>query len=673
MGVYGNVSHCENSPLCTPIRESDMTSSKTQSFIRKMSMHFEKDVTPYYLIITLCVFLAYANTFNVPFIFDDQINIVENTSIRNLSSVFEVFAPPFGTGIAGRPVVNFTLALNYAISGENPWSYHLLNLLIHLSATLCFFEVMRMTFQSDRLKGKYGAEATPLAFVCALLWALHPLQTQAVTYAIQRCESLMGLCFLLMFYFAVRGWQSAVPRQWHMAAILSFLVGIGTKEVIVVAPVLLFVYDLLFFHGDPKNAIKRSPLLYTGLLFGLLCLGLLIMAGGTAASGTGRITFSAFDYWITQPEVILHYLKLAVWPYPLSLDYDWPITSLRDSWPAIITVAGLIAVSAWMLWKRLPIGFPAALFFAVLAPTSLIPLPDVAFEHRMYIPSTAVIVIIVTGFYGLTNYAASHWCKTEAAGNILKRRGTVYVLLIIVPVLAIITYARNIDYCSDVSIWTAAARNYPKNSRVQANLGNALMQKGNLRNAVVHLYEALRLETENARRHRGVLTYYEYLSVRPVYAKVQDNIGWLWLEKGNAAEAANHFQEVLKVNPNNAVTLAHMGMALHFLGKRNAALNYFRSAVRLKPSDTDIRVNYGVILRMQGEPMEAIEQFQEVLRLTPGNAEAHYGMGMALRQLGKHAEAIGYFQETLRLNPKNIQVREIMEQLTKKRKTGSPI
>ena len=632
-------------------------------------MHFEKDILRYSLIIAVCVVLAYANTFCVPFIFDDQINIVENSSIRNLSSVYQMLAPPFGMGVSGRPVINFTLALNYAISGENPWSYHLLNLLIHLSAALCLFGIVRRTFLSDRLKGRYGGAATPLAFGCALLWALHPLQTQAVTYTIQRCESFMGLCFLLTFYFAIRGWLSVDQRQWHLAALLSFLIGIGTKEVIVVAPVLLFVYDLIFFQGSMRDVLRRSHLLYAGLVFGLLTLGFLVAAGGTTSSGTGRMTFSALDYWVTQPEVILHYLKLTIWPYPLSLDYDWPIAKPHDSWPAIIITAGLILFSVWALWKRMPIGFCAAWFFAVLAPTSLIPLPDVAFEHRMYIPSIAIVVITVTGVYGLIDVATKRWSKSEAVGNVMRRKGAIYLILFVGPALVILTYARNINYGSDVSIWAAAVQSYLENSRAQANLGNALLQEGDLRSAMGHLYKALHIETKNAQRYRGALTYYEYLRVRPVYAKVQDNIGWAWLQKGNAVTAIEHFQEVLKVNPDNTVALAHMGTALYFLGKRDDSLDYFRRAILLKPSDPAIQVNYGVTLRLQGRLIEAMEQFQAALRLMP-NVEAHYGMGMALRQLGRNAEAVIHFQEALRLNPKYGPAGENLEQLMKKQKPG---
>jgi protein O-mannosyl-transferase len=639
-----------------------------QIHIQKFFARFDRDILFYSLVISACVALAYSNTFSVPFIFDDQNNIVDNISIRNLLSVSQLLAPPLGMGISGRPVVNLTLALNYAISGENPWSYHFLNILIHLSAALCLFGIMRRTFLSDSLKLKYVSAATSLAFACALLWARHPLQTQAVTYTIQRCESLMGLCFLLTFYFAIRGWQSDAKWQWHLAAILSFLVGIGTKEVIIVAPILLFSYDLIFVHHSVRDVLRQSRLLYVGLIFGLLILKFLVAAGGTASSGTGNIPFSALDYWITQPEVILHYLQLTIWPYPLSLDYDWPITKLRDAWPAIITIAVLITVSVWMLLKRQPIGFWASWFFAILAPTSLMPLPDIAFEHRMYLPSIAIVVITITVFYRMSDAAINRWIKSEAVGSMIICKGFIYFLILAVPALGILTYARNIDYSSDVSIWTAVVRNHPENSRAHANLGNALLQEGHPRKALGPLYRALYIETRNAHRYQGALTYYEYLSIRTVYAKVQDNIGWILLMNGKAMAADKHFQEVLKVNPNNAVALGHVGVALYFLGEQEASKECFRRAILLKASDPDIVVNYGVTLRLQGRRIEAMEQFQRALQLMPYNLEAHYGLGMVLRQMGREAEAARHFQLVLQLNPKYVPAQNAMEQTVKKQK-----
>jgi tetratricopeptide (TPR) repeat protein len=584
--------------------------------IRKMSMRMDSGVLRYSSLIAVCIVLAYANTFQVPFIFDDQINIVENSSIRNFSSVIQVLSPPFGTGLAGRPIVNFTLALNYAISGEAPWSYHLLNLLIHLSAALCLFGIVRRSLLSEGLKGKYGDTATPLAFCCALLWALHPLQTQAVTYTIQRCESLMGLCFLLTFYFALRGWQSAAPRPWHLAAILSFLVGIGVKEVIVVAPVLLFLYDYVFFHGDPKNAIKRSSLLYAGLAFGLLCLALLVAAGGTASSGTGRIAFSAFDYWVTQPGVILHYLRLSLWPYPLSLDYGWPVAGLREAWPSISIIAVLLIISLWALIKRYPTGYLAAWFFAVLVPTSILPLPDIAFEHRMYLASAPLVLIIVIGIYRLLGLISKRILSDQEKMATFVKKGSLYLFILCSMSLGIQTYLRNLDYQTELSIWADTLEKRPNNIRAQSNVGLAYLHLGNLLNAEKYMRAALNID--------------------PNHAAANTNIGIVLNLQGRYAEAAYHLKKVLIIRPLNSEGYANLGAAL----------------------------------LLSGNPREAVTHYTVALRLMPGHVKAHYGLGMALRQLGREAEAVGHFQEALRLNPNFVPAKEIMKQLIKEQNTG---
>lgn len=619
-------------------------------------------VMHYALLIVILVSIAYAGTLRTPFIFDDLPNIVENSSIRTLS-LLRGLVPPFGTGIAGRPFINLTLAVNYAISGGEPWSYHLFNLLIHVSAALCLFGVLRRSFLSDRLRESIRSAATPLAFACALLWALHPLQTQAVTYTIQRCESLMGLCFLLVFYCAIRGWQSATPRQWHLAALLAFVIGIGAKEVIAVAPFLLLAYDHTFLTSGPIKALRRSSLLYAGLSLGLLCLGLLVAAGGTVSSGTGKFTLSTLDYWATQPGVLLRYLRLAFWPDRLSIDYGWSVRELRNTWPSLFILIILMIASFWALIRRKPWGYAGVFFFTVLAPTSLVPLPDIAFEHRMYLPLVAVIVTGVTGGYLLLNSAVARWKEREPLRGLVVGKGAMYLLILSAASLLILTFARNADYESDISIWAAAVRVYPGNSRAQANLGNAYLQKGRIGSALEHLNEALHLEQENARHHAGNQAVEEYLRNRPVYAKVQDNLGWAWLQKGNVPLAIRHLQEALKAESSYAAALAHMGIASYLQGNQADARDYFRRALGLNPFDPDIHVNLGVTLRLQGQSLEALKEFRAALRLMPRKASAHYGIGMVLIEQGKESEARSHFQEALRLDPEYEPAREIMKKL----------
>jgi tetratricopeptide (TPR) repeat protein len=562
---------------------------------------------PYFLILTASIIIAYSNTFSVPFIYDDR-NIVENPSIRNLASLVQAFTPPPETGISGRPVINFTLALNYAISGMNPWSYHLLNLLIHLSSSLCLFGILRRTFQSNCLKEIFGEVITPMAFACALLWALHPLQTQAVTYTIQRCESLMGFCFLMTFYCAIRGWQSVTPRLWHLAAILSFIIGVGTKEVIAVAPVLLFIYDNIFFQRNWRDAIKQSSFLYAGLAIGLVFLGLLVSRGGTA-SGARQINFSMFDYWITQPEVILHYLRLVFWPAGLSIDYGWPITRLRDAWPYLVVMMALMIASSWALWKKSPLGFGAAWFFATLAPTALIPLSDIAFDHRMYLPSIVIVAIAVIGVYRILDSLTEKWIKNQVLGKMILRRGLFFLFVVSALSLGITTYARNLDYRSEVSIWMDAVQKYPDNGRAHGNLGVALMAKNDCVGAMHHFAEAIRIQPDSANAHTALgialvdsgkideaIIHFRKLLIRwPNYSNAQRGLGDALLRKGLYEESIPLYKKALQIEPNNSEIYNNLGVALANQKKFPLAVHCFQSALKINPSYTEARNNLNIV------------------------------------------------------------------------------
>jgi hypothetical protein len=179
--------------------------------------------------------LAYHNSFHGPFIFDDEPSIPDNPHLYSLwppSSVLS--APPYST-VAGRPTVCLTLAVNFALGGLNVWGYHAFNLAIHLACTLVLFGILRRTFAGEKLRDRFGAASVGLAAMIALLWELHPLQTECVDYIVQRTESLMGLLLLLTLYCTLRGSESARPGKWYLAAIASCVLGMGSKEVMVSA------------------------------------------------------------------------------------------------------------------------------------------------------------------------------------------------------------------------------------------------------------------------------------------------------------------------------------------------------------------------------------------------------------------------------------------------------
>ncbi len=613
-----------------------------------MTTGSQRHARRYAVMIIVATAFVYSNTFQAPFFFDDTVNIVNNPSIRGIPSVLHALTPPDGMGIAGRPLINFTLAVNYRISGLAPWSYHLFNLLIHIGSAIALFGVLRRTFLSDVFPKRLRNQSVAAAFAISLIWALHPLQTQAVTYTIQRCESLMGLFFLLIFYCALRGWQAKRQTAWHLASVLALFAGVGSKEVIVAAPILLFYYDILFVNGSPRMAIKRSPILYAGMISGTVALGFIVLSGGTMSSVAKEQVYSAFDYWRTQPEVLLHYIRLTFWPSALSISYDWPAARWSDVWPAWLFFTALLIASVSAMLKRNPFGFLSAWFYLILAPTLLIPLPDFAFEHRMYLPlvSLTVLAVMLAGRVdSIARIRRPHALNVSAFQG--PSRWQWCFLALVGISLGGLTFNRNADYRDRISIWKDATQKRPDNSGALANLGAALMEKSQNGAALAAFTEALRIEMKNARRYSATrpghkdkeALYHRYLTIRPVYATAENNIGLLLLNQGKATAALKHLQAALSVKPNHANALSNTGIAFIMLGRIPEAVRAFENAIVSDPQFIDAYVNLGVLLRTHGQPLEALKYFKHALHLMPGNVNARYGLTMTLNQLNQKNEA----------------------------------
>ncbi len=224
------------------------------------------------LVVIVVGLIAYSNSFNGVFILDDLLHIVGNTRIQHLWPPWDVMAH------RSRPVVELSLAINYALGGLNPWGYHAFNLAVHLLAGLALLGIVRRMLQSDRFQGRYTRTAPWLAAAVATIWVVHPLQTESVTYIIQRAESLMGLFFLVTLYCTIRGAHSSRPRAWYTAAVCACLLGMGSKEVMVSAPILVLLYDRLFLAASFKDIVRKRWPLYVSLAATWLVLGVAYFA-----------------------------------------------------------------------------------------------------------------------------------------------------------------------------------------------------------------------------------------------------------------------------------------------------------------------------------------------------------------------------------------------------------
>ena len=496
------------------------------------------------LLVVAAGLLAYQNSFTGPFIFDDLRLIPENPAIRHLWPVWTI------VGHTSRPVVHLSLAVNYALGGLSPWGYHLFNLAIHILAALTLYGVVRRTCLLAKSPPTWREAASWLAVGIAVIWVVHPLQTESVTYIIQRGESLMGLFYLLTLYCVIRSHGSSRRIWWETGGVVSCALAMGCKPVAASAPVMVLLYERAFMAGSWRELLQRRWKMYAGLAATWLLL-LLLLANGPGewkeSAGFGYRKITPIQYALTQPAVIVHYLRLTFWPRPLCLDYNWPAAqTAAEVWPGLITIGALLVVTVWA-WRRRPaLGFPAAWFFIILAPTSsFIPIADLAFEHRMYLPLAAVVVLGVMGVYDLVG------------------RRTVAVVAVLAVGLGVLTVQRNQDYRSEIAIWGDTVAKRPENPRAQYNLGCMLRQEGRMQEAMEHWEEALRL--------------------KPDYADAHYNLGFALSKAGRFEEAIGHYEQTLRLTPDAGDAHCNLGDALVQLGRVREAIEHWEQALRIKP------------------------------------------------------------------------------------------
>jgi tetratricopeptide (TPR) repeat protein len=621
---------------------------------------------------------AYWNSRHGAFVLDDQQAIIENASLRHLWPIWgALHATTLNSTANGRPLLNLSLALNYAVSGTNPWSYHAANLLIHVLAGLVLFGLVRRTLElkSGKRKAKSGnPESDPdwnsalFAFCIALLWTVHPLQTEAVTYVVQRAESLMGLFYLLTLYCFVRcveleadeGGRPFSLFAFRLSLFCSCLFGMATKEDMVSAPVMVLLYDRTFVSGSFREACRRHGRLLLGLAATWLLLGALVVTGGGNRGGT--IGFGVgtpwWGYLLTQFQAIWTYLRLSFWPRPLVFDYGLiGISPVPELLAEIALVGGLLAVTVRGLWRRTAWGFLGAWFFLLLAPTSLVPgTTQMIVEHRMYLPLAAVIAA------GMLIVDRMVFRPLPSA---LRVRLATFLLLACAVAGVVLTARRNRDYRSAIALWSDTAAKRPGTARVHASLATALLAAGRPADALPQFDEAARLDPDDVQTldseaaaldqlHRpadAIAAYERALRLRPEFARAHNDLGVVLAEQGRLPEAIAHYEFVLRLQPGNPAAHFNRGNALLQLGRAPEAAAEFAATLRAAPDYAEADCNLGQALAAMDRLPEAVARYEEALRLQPDFPECRYNLGNARMRLGQAPAAITEYEAALRLRP----------------------
>ena len=635
-------------------------------------------------IIVLAALAAYHNSFVGSFMADDYDGIVANPTIRHWASAL---SPPSDTTTGGRPLFNLTFALNYALGGMNPWGYHAFNLLVHVLAALTLFGIVRRTLECGRgaltpratqMRGE-GTPPTVMAMAVAVIWVVHPLLTQTVTYISERAESLMGLFYLLTLYCFVRGVeveksrvespesrgvpasgsQPSPSRQsfseggWFTASILACLLGVLTKETIVTAPVMVLLYDRTFVAGSFREAWRRHWRFYLGLAISWLLLAHQMM--GLKQRGAGfNEGVSWWHYALTSCRSVVLYLKLAVWPHPLVFDYGSKAIIVQHATeivPQALVLAALLAGTAIALWRWPAVGFAGAWFFIILSPTSSV--VPVAFqpiaEYRVYLSLAAVVAV---GLYGL-----------------LGRRSLILFAAMAVG-LGWLSIRRNDDYRSELAILSDTVAKQPDNARAHNNLGLVLTHlPGREADAVSECEAAVKLEPDSAgyhielgsalanipgRQDEAIAEYQAALRIKPDSAEAHNNLAMSLAAMGNVSAALAEYQAALKINPASAWTHNNLGILLASLpGRLPDAILEYQAALKIDPAMLVTRFNLANSLARQGHYADASGQFEEVLKLKPDDTDGHIGLGVMLAKMGQWDAAIAQFETALQLEPGN--------------------
>lgn len=599
---------------------------------------------------------AYANSFHAPFVFDDIPAIVENPALGDLGSALG-FGSQAGGGLTltGRPALALTLALNHAVGDTAVVGYHVVNVGVHLLAGLVLLGLIRHTLIRVSSLSAQPRAVEGLALAIAFLWTVHPLQTESVTYVVQRAEALMGLFYLLTLYGFVRGVEASPPARpkWWGLSLAACAVGMATKEVMVTAPVVVWFYDRTFVGGTFVGALRQRARFYAGLAATWAVLAVLILSTGANRGGTVgfNVGVTPWAYAATQFEAVTRYLQLSVWPAPLVFDYGtfW----VKDAVDVLGYAAVVLAVLAATLvaLRRWPVaGFVGACFFGILSPTSLTPgTIQMIVEHRMYLPLAAVLATVVVGLYAWLGRIAFWLCGAAGLACV------------------VVTWQRNADYRSGLVLWEKTVAQRPHNAIAHTNLGLAYFLAARVDDALREYRAALRenpasveahfnlaiAEASLGRTDAALAQYEEALRLRPAFAAAHNNLGNLLAAAGRSAGAARHYEEAVHADPGFAEPLKNLGGLLLRAGRGTEALARYEAALKLDPASADTHYQLGNALAAQDRLADAITHYEQAARLQPNHADTQVNWGNALLQLDRVDQAAARYEAALRLAPRH--------------------
>jgi len=610
--------------------------------------------------------IIYANTLNVPFHFDDEYNI-QHPALRMESLSLEQFKESLADGaLRSRPVSNFSFALNYFVGGYRVQGYHLVNIGIHICGGIFLYLLLSLTLNLEVNRRKYP-HGVVIALMASLLWLVHPLATQSVTYIVQRMNSMAAMFFVLalLLYAVGRSRQLSSPYGrgllahwgWFAGSFFSSLLAIGSKEIAATIPFFIFLYEWYFFQDLRWEWLKKKLVWLGGIFLAFIGIAYGYTSGQIIErvfNSCGGRDFTMIERVLTQFRVVIHYITLVIYPNPnrLALDYDFPVSvslfSPITTLISLVTIVAVVLLAIIISRRERLISFCILWFFGNLVIESSVICLEMVFEHRTYLPSMFLVFLVVAIAY-----------------RIAKRHTAVVSTLLALTtiVCGYWTIERNAVWQTSLALWSDSVAKHPGKARPHSNLGLALVEAGELEQAKEEYMVALKIDQDAHIPHNNLaglyqregklelaeFHYQEAVRLKPDYQTSRMNYGVLLREQGQYVAAANHFRHALEKDPENRLVNKNLGNALLRSGQPEEALPVLEQALVGLPHDTELLLDVGEVKMLLGRFDEALATYQKILEKDRGESSAHYHLALLVKQMGREQEALFHYREADRL------------------------
>lgn len=600
-------------------------------------------------LLALGIGVSYSDSFGIGYYFDDGPGIARNPAIRSLGNIPSFFSDPRAVWVEQegpdlRPILLITYALNYAISGLEPWSWHALNLILHFIAAALVFVIVRDHLWWPVSERGPGGPARIPAAAAALFFALAPLNTQPVNYLWARSALLCVTLYLGAFLGFLR-------RRWVLGSVLLAL-ALCTKAIAITLPVMLVSHALVYRGrqrhlgiGDWLRDWRRlaTPVLLAVALDAayLGYRGLVLRSWTADAPHDAWVT--SWIWFMSEWPALLHYVGQFLWPNALSVDPDFPFTPslfMPRAWGSLLVLLVWVALALLALRRHPQVTFATAWFFVTLGPeSSFVPTGQMISDHRPYIASSLGLSVLLA------------WALYQGAARLapyLRQASFVAAcVLILVPAVGFNRH-RTWQWGDALRIWEDTVRKSPRNPRAWANAGIASMTRGDLAGARRYLERAI--------------------EINPRVSVVYANLSVLEAREGHLDAALRAAQQAVRLRPDLAIMHVQLGRALEALGRAWEAAEAYRRAVELDPrmaepraalarlgapseaSEEGALMKAGLdLLYARGDPAGAAVRFRSVLERNPTHYGATYQLAAALDRAGHPAEARPLWEKVLRM------------------------